>query len=459
MKSVGATAAAVVLVLGWGTPEAVHSSERTLVFRNVDVFDGSRMLRKSTVLVSGGMVRAVGPDAVVPPGAEVVDGTGKTLLPGLFDAHTHLGVVYGEQFLRDALRFGVTTELEMGGSAASVDLRRKRTAAGPLDAADHLTAATPITVPRGHPTQMDGPPIPTLAPGEDVQAFVDARIAEGADYIKVVYDHGFATFTRQQLEDVIAAAHRRNRLAVVHVLTQREAREAIAAGADGLVHVFADAPPDPDFAELAARHCIFVVPTLSVLEVVAGESATPWWRDDARLTPYVTPAIRASLERKMPPGLGANVKLAHALAAVGALHRAGVPILAGSDAPSPGLAHGLSLHRELELLVLSGLTPLEALVAATSAPARTFALHDRGRIAPGRRADLVLVNGDPTADIRATRDIVGVWKLGMKSPREPRPLRLTELLLRYEAKSFDVRSIVIRKPFVPLNSKALGPTR
>src|SRR5687767_9598084 len=109
MKFVGATAAAVVLVL-WGTPEAAHTSEGALVFRNVDVFDGSRMLRKSTVLVSGGMVRAVGPDAVVPPAAEVVDGTGKCLLPGLIDAHTHLGAVYAEQFLKDALRFGVTTE-------------------------------------------------------------------------------------------------------------------------------------------------------------------------------------------------------------------------------------------------------------------------------------------------------------------------------------------------------------
>lgn len=119
----------------------------------------------------------------------------------------------------------------------------------------------------------------------------------------------------------------------------------------------------------------------------------------------------------MPPGLGAKLKLAHAQAAVGALHRAGVPILAGTDAPSPGLAHGLSLHRELELLVLSGLTPLEALASATSEPARAFGFHDRGRVTEDRRADLVLVSGDPTVDIQATRDIVGVWKLGVRYAR------------------------------------------
>ena len=88
-----------------------------------------------------------------------------------------------------------------------------------------------------------------------------------------------------------------------------------------------------------------------------------------------------------------------------------------SDAPAPSLVHGLSLHRELELLVCSGLTPLEALVAATSEPARAFGFHDRGRIAVGKRADLLLINGDPTVNITATRDIVGVWKLGVRYSR------------------------------------------
>jgi len=104
-------------------------------------------------------------------------------------------------------------------------------------------------------------------------------------------------------------------------------------------------------------------------------------------------------------------------AAIGALHRVGVPILAGTDVPAPGTAHGLSVHRELELLVRSGLTPVEALASATFEPARAFGFYDRGRIAEGLRADLVLVNGDPTVDITATRDIVGVWKLGVRHQR------------------------------------------
>ena len=93
----------------------------------------------------------------------------------------HLGSTLGEQFLRDALNFGVTTELEMWGGEKSLALRNKIAAGDIKDVADLRTAGIGITVPRGHPTQMGGPPVPTLGPGDDVQAFVDARIAEGGD--------------------------------------------------------------------------------------------------------------------------------------------------------------------------------------------------------------------------------------------------------------------------------------
>jgi imidazolonepropionase-like amidohydrolase len=376
------------------------------------------MIRRTTVLVRDGMIRAVGTDVAIPPSAHLVDGEGKTLLPGLFDAHIHLGYAQAEQFLRDALNFGITTELEMWGSDATHALRKKISESALTDLADLRTAGVGVTVPRGHPTQMGGPALPTLGPGDNVQAFVDARIAEGADYIKIVYDHAFPTLTKQQLEDAVAAVHRRNKLAVVHITTQSDARDAIAAGADGLVHIFADSPPETGFAEFAAQHNVFIIPTLSVLEMVAGAPAKPWWDGVRQATPYITPSMRRSLEMKFPAGYGAKMKLEHAQAAVAALRRAGVRILAGTDAPAPGLAHGLSLHHELELLVGSGFTPLAALASATSEPARAFGFHDRGRIAEGLRADLLLVNGDPTVYIRATVDIEGIWKLGVRYSRK-----------------------------------------
>lgn len=92
-------------------------------------------------------------------------------------------------------------------------------------------------------------------------------------------------------------------------------------------------------------------------------------------------------------------------------------LLSGTDSPNPGTWIGVTLHAELERLVSAGLTPSEALAAATSRPADRFRLHDRGRIAPGKRADLVLVEGDPTRDIRATRRIVSIWRGGTRIER------------------------------------------
>ena len=108
-----------------------------------------------------------------------------------------------------------------------------------------------------------------------------------------------------------------------------------------------------------------------------------------------------------------GVRLAgNAASAVPALLAAGVDVLVGTDAGAPGTAHGASVHRELELLVRAGMSPWQALTAATSAPARRFGLADHGRIAPGMRADLLVVRGDPGAAITSSRDIVAVYRAG-----------------------------------------------
>jgi imidazolonepropionase-like amidohydrolase len=114
-----------------------------------------------------------------------------------------------------------------------------------------------------------------------------------------------------------------------------------------------------------------------------------------------------------------------ALATVAALRRAGVDVLAGTDAShlgAPGMAHGASLHDELRLLVTAGFTPTEALRAATAVPARRFALGDRGRITPGLRADLLLVTGDPTTTIGDTLSVQAVWRQGSRLALEPTPV-------------------------------------
>jgi hypothetical protein len=158
------------------------------------------------------------------------------------------------------------------------------------------------------------------------------------------------------------------------------------------------------------------VPTLSVLEGISGRPSGESLTTDPRLVPYLTTANIDNLKKAFPIAVPLNEKFAEQTTRE--LQAAGVPILAGTDAPNPGTAHGASLHRELELLVRSGMTPIEALASATAVSAATFHLDDRGQIAASKRADLVLVKGDPTQDIKATRDIVAVWKAGARVDRE-----------------------------------------
>jgi imidazolonepropionase-like amidohydrolase len=414
----GAWLAGARKTLAQAAPQEPRSN--SFVIRNARIFDGARVMPREDVWVESGRIKAVGTDLKVPASTKVVDGTGDTLLAGLIDAHTH---TFSEAQLKAALIFGVTTELDMFTDHNFAQKIKQDEAAGKdLDFADLRSAGTLVTAPHGHGTEY-GMAIPTITSPVEAQVFVDARIAEGSDYIKIILDDGGAyvhptpTLSKETLAAVIAAAHQRGKLAVVHIGSLAGAREAIEAGADGLMHLFVDQAPDPQFAAFAAAHHVFVVPTLEVNASVAGKVAGAGLLDDARLSDYMMPDDAVNLKASFPK-IGTNLKYEYAEQAVRDLKAVHVPLLAGTDAPNPGTAHGVSLQGELELLVHAGLTPAEALTAATSAPARAFRLNDRGEIVTGRRADLLLVRGDPTTDIRATRDIVGVWKQGVLADRD-----------------------------------------
>ncbi len=181
---------------------------------------------------------------IAPQGKTVIDGRGKTLLPGLIDAHTH---TWGDA-LTQAVGFGVTTELDMFTDhrfAASARARNGSTE-GEVQA-DLFSAGTLITAPGGHGTEY-GIDIPVIENAAEASAFVQARLDEGSDYIKIVYNavearrQDFPSISRETLAAVIDASHQQDRLAVVHISNLVSAEHAVAAGADGLVHTFMDAP-------------------------------------------------------------------------------------------------------------------------------------------------------------------------------------------------------------------------
>ncbi len=422
LSGVGA-AVAIAIAIAASVSSASHAataardndSANDFIVRNVRVFDGGRVLSNTSVLVIDGRISAVGAKFDAPKDFPSIDGSGKTLLPGLIDAHTHS---WGDA-TRDALRFGVTTELDMMGDVGRLSaLKNKRESLARTDEADLWSAGAAVTAPGGHGTQY-GMKVPTLAADGDAAAFVAARVGEGSDYIKLIVEDMSAysatmripTIAETQTKSAIAAAHQARKLAVVHVSRLGEGKSAIAAGADGLVHIFGE-PGDAAFFASAKKNKAFVVPTLSVLATMAQTGEGRALGEDARLKPWLAAAQIDSLKATFGSATPKPAILADAIANVRALHAAGVDILAGTDAGNPGTAHGASMHGELELLVRAGLTPSEALAAATSVPARRFGLADRGRIAVGQRADLLLVDGDPTRDILATRAIANVWKNG-----------------------------------------------
>ncbi len=346
---------------------------------NVRLFDGTTLTEPVTIVIDDGRI---GTD---PAGAEVIDGNGSVLLPGLIDAHIHL---HDAETLDQLCAHGVTTAFDMATwPPAKVDSLRGR-----VGRTDIRSAGTPATTSGSTHSHIPGFPAAGLvdSPGAAAQ-FVAERIDDGSDYIKVIAD--VPGPDQPTMDALVTAAHDRNMRTVVHATTTATFAMAVAAEADMITHVPIDQALDASVIAHMATAGTIAIPTLTMMKGIV---------------------------ETIGQAVGLDYEAARTT--VAEMYRAGIPILAGTDAnATPGVPfsprHGESLHQELELLVDAGLSPVDALRAATSMPAQYFGLNDRGVIAPGRRADLVLLEGDPLADIAATRNIRRIWCAGIEPAR------------------------------------------
>ncbi|RBP49611.1 amidohydrolase family protein [Arenicella xantha] len=408
LASVSMLAIGVISLLP--TPHSVVLNSNSFIIKHAHVFDGEQVLRDATIEIRDGIIQHVGND-LVSDALPIIDASEKWLIPGLVDAHTHN---FGSA-LSDSLNFGITTSIDMFTSADVISsAKTDRNALTKTDKADLFSAGMLTTSPGGHGTQF-GIHVDTLTKPEQAAQWVARRQAEGSDFIKLVYmpnNSMFSSIDRATATAVIEAAHNAGLLAVAHIDTLDDATAMLESGIDGLVHVFADQAVSQEFLDLALENSIFVIPTLSVLATVDHQRSGAILANDPSIKPFLNSASRQQLETDFGDATwpGFNFKLAQQN--VRRMHEAGIMILAGSDAPNPGTTYGASLHQELTMLVSAGLTPREALRAATILPMQAFGINDRGRISVGQRADFLLLDNNPIENINATRNLHQIYKNG-----------------------------------------------
>ncbi len=405
--------AALATLTACGFPQVPPPAPGTVAVTGVTVIDGTGAppLPGVTVVVTGGRIVSVDPNGPVPAGALIINGIGKYLIPGLWDMHVHTS--WDRHFTIPLfVANGVTGVRDMfGKDPAAIRAVRTAISGGRLVGPRIVTAGRILD---GQHAAWPGSLI--VEQPRDADRAVAETLADGADFVKV-----YSSLDRAVYFAIADAARRRGIPFVGHVPRSVTIDEASDAGQKSIEHLTGldlDAAPstlDSLFARFR-RNGTWQTPTLTVLGVGA-DPGSPTLIANPNLR-YVPHALRGlwGLARRMVGGDTSGARAAarrrafeQQLAIVGRMYRDSVDLLAGTDEPNPFTIPGFSIHEELGLLVQAGLPPMAALQAATRNPARFLGAEDSlGTIAPGKLADLVLLNANPLEDIGNTRKIAAV---------------------------------------------------
>ncbi len=396
-----AASLALLLTIGMSGAAVARDTGQTTAITNAIVFDGTgRAAYPATVLIRDHRIVDVGQDLKVPRRAMVIDADGKTLMPGLFDLHTHwtpnssptssavLSGVY--------LAAGVTTVNDFHQAPESYAPRREWL--GSM-AAPHVNFAARMSTPLGHGADWADTATTRWVNSPDAARHAVRELAPyKPDMIKVFTDgwrYGHmpdnTSMDPWTLTALVEEAHANGLKVATHTVTAERAGWAGDAKVDLIAHSIQDRVVDADTIARLKAGATFYAPTLAVYEPVKMGSSPP-----------VDPESPAYLSRQR--------NFRNAMENVRVLHDAGIPIALGTDAGMPGTPHGAATLRELELLVQAGLTPAEALQAGTATSAAAMGMQDdRGRVAKGQRADLLLVDGKPWENIQDIKKLSRIW--------------------------------------------------
>jgi imidazolonepropionase-like amidohydrolase len=414
-----------------------------LVLKNFTLIDGSGappMPGSGVVIDSGGRIEWVGPTARLktPEGAKLVDLGGKYVIPGLIDAHVHLGLVHGlkqdvdfyttdlvQEQLRTYAAYGITSVVVLGTDKDLIFDIRAAQHAGRPELARVFTAGQGLVYKGsyGGVPKLNQP----VATAQEARAAVDSQARKGVDLIKLWVDDEFGTLPVRMPADISQAiidqAHKHHLKVVAHVFYLDNAKTLVSQGVDALAHSVRDKPIDQDLLRTMKQHG-----TWQLAETLSREASFTYTRlpflDDPFFNRSIPPPV---LQELASPQRAAQLESAPnfprygpafetALSNTGREVQAGVPYGMGTDSGPSGRFGGYFAHWELQLMVRAGLTPLQVLTAATGGNARFIGATDLGTIAPHKWADLVVLDRDPMADIRNTRTIHAVYMAGREVP-------------------------------------------
>ena len=418
------------------------SAAQTLLLRDVRLIDGSGAPPREHVslLLRDGRIEEIGGAGMaVPKDAMVRELAGKTVMPGLISAHSHLGLIVDDAEssatgytpenvtaqLKQFERYGVTTIMSLGLNRDLVYELREEQRGGRLGGATILTAGRGIGVPGG------APPLPASADQiyrpatvDEARRDVDELAAHQADIVKIWVDKGHGTIPEMSpamYKAVIEEAHEKNLRVAAHEYALKDAKQLVADGVDVLAHSVRDQVVDDAFVQAMKDHHVWYIPTFTVDESFYIYAERPAFMHTTFFQEAAGPQLTAKLnsdayaEKVMgDPQTEQHVSdFTTGQKNLKKLFKAGVLVGFGTDSGAlPGRIPGFSEHRELELMVGAGLTPMQAITAATGENAKLLHMTDRGTIAVGKRADLLVLDGDPLIDIRNTRKIVAVYHDG-----------------------------------------------
>ncbi len=407
--------------------------------------DGTAAIEDGAILVRDGLIESVGPASgvVADSGVRRVDLSGKTVMPTIVNPHGHIGYLkngvtdaanFSRENVLDHLRrlsyYGVSVFQSLGTDRDGIEIsirnqQRDGTLADPelallLSAASGLAAPTPGGSNGGAFFAPDA--IREASSPEEARAVVREIAAKSPDVIKFWVDTRDGTkekFTPEVYSAIIDEAHKLGLRAIAHIYELEDAKGVVKAGVDGTAHMVRNPGPDKELLEMLLENDVFVFTSMGIQKAIPDG---PAWLDDPTLLETVKPEHTAGVRQmmgNMPAEMIPKMRQGYEVLESGLLAYvdAGVRVLLSADS---GVLHqfiGYAEHRELEAMVRAGMPALAAIKASTLLPAEMLGLADRGSLAPGKRADLLVLDANPLDDIANTRKISAVYIAGTELDR------------------------------------------